>query len=57
MNVPCRYCKDRSITCHATCKKYAEYAKWREKYRAEVNRINIAENALTNHEINARRKK
>lgn len=28
-------CQERSATCHATCRRYAQYAEKRERYRQE----------------------
>jgi len=32
---PCKDCPDRSAECHATCERYAAYAKAREQERRE----------------------
>ena len=33
VDAPCKDCKDRTATCHATCKKYQKYSKQREAER------------------------
>ena len=44
---PCgRDCKDCSPTCHAKCPRYAEYAQWREKMRAEKEKENTIVEAI-----------
>lgn len=30
MECPCRYCKKRKVSCHATCK---DYKGWRKEYQ------------------------
>lgn len=32
---PCRWCKERTAECHATCKRYKEYEAAREEFREE----------------------
>lgn len=33
MTAPCKECPDRTAECHATCERYAAYAKEREQER------------------------
>lgn len=34
MNSPCKYCPDRSATCHGTCEKYKAYKSEYEEFKA-----------------------
>lgn len=40
--VPCRFCADRSMHCHARCEKYMKYKAERERERAaRLERLNV----------------
>lgn len=48
---PCRWCKERTAECHATCKRYKTYEKARSEYREQNYKERHRERSLTEHFI------
>ena len=47
MDIPCKDCEERTSECHATCKRYARYAKAREVQRNAKAKRKALERAAT----------
>lgn len=41
MQAPCKDCPDRSVTCHANCEKYREFATANAEQRKQRNIENV----------------
>ena len=52
---PCHYCPIHTVTCHATCKKYADYRKMKDK-QLEASRYSPADEYLIERTKNRRNK-
>lgn len=57
MKSPCRYCENRSPTCHAECAAYLEFHAWKRTQYAENLKDGIASDYQVKEILKAKRGK
>lgn len=48
---PCQDCPDRTVGCHGTCEKYAEYKSNRDKLRCELQKKARDEEVVNGYKV------
>lgn len=54
---PCRYCDERSATCHATCPRYKDFEKKNAEERDARARANDIKDAISGYDAERFRKR